>query len=87
MTRPDSLPTGARFGGESLFRSLAEAGFVDTVEVAVIPIVLGGGIPLIEEPAERIELTLTEHMVYVKIGTVRLTSEPANDFETLSGSV
>ena len=60
------------FGGGSLFRSLAEEGFVDTVEVAIIPIVLGGGTPLIEEPSKRIELTLKEHTVYEKTGTVGL---------------
>ena len=60
------------FGGGSLFRSLAEAGFVDTVEVAVIPIILGSGIPLIAEPSGRIALTLKEHKVYEKTGTVGL---------------
>ena len=49
-----------------LFRSLAEEGFVDTVEVAIIPIVLGGGIPLVAEPTTRIALTLKEHTVYNK---------------------
>ena len=34
------------FGGGLLFRSLLDAGLVDTVEVAVIPVLLGGGIPL-----------------------------------------
>ena len=60
------------FGGGSLFRSLAEEGFVDTVEVAIIPIVLGGGIPLIAEPTPRIALTLQEHTVYKKTGTIWL---------------
>ena len=60
------------FGGGSLFRSLAEEGFVDTVEVAVIPVILGGGIPLIAEPSGRISLTLKEHTVYEKTGTVGL---------------
>ena len=60
------------FGGGSLFRSLAEEGFVDTVEVAVIPVVLGGGIPLIAEPSPRITLTLKEHTVYEKTGTIGL---------------
>ena len=60
------------FGGGSLFRSLAEGGFVDTVEVAIIPIVLGGGIPLVAEPTTRIALTLKEHTVYKKTGTVWL---------------
>ena len=60
------------FGGGALFRSLAEEGFVDTVEVAIIPIMLGGGIPLIPEPASRIALTLKEHRIYEKTGTVGL---------------
>ena len=60
------------FGGGSLFRSLAEEGFVDTVEVAVIPVILGGGIPLVAESSSRIELTLKEHTVYEKTGTVGL---------------
>lgn len=60
------------FGGGALFRSLAEEGFVDTVEVAIIPIVLGGGIPLIAEPSTRITLTLKEHTVYKKTGTIWL---------------
>jgi dihydrofolate reductase len=60
------------FGGGSLFRSLAEAGFVDTVEVGVIPILLGGGIPLLPSPAPRIALTLTKHKVYPKSGTLSL---------------
>ena len=60
------------FGGGSLFRSLAAEGFVDTVEVAVMPTILGGGIPLIAEPADRIPLTLIERKTYEKTGTVML---------------
>jgi dihydrofolate reductase len=35
------------FGGGMLFRSLLDAGLVDLVEVAVIPVLLGGGVPLV----------------------------------------
>jgi dihydrofolate reductase len=35
------------FGGGKLFRSLLDAGLVDTVEVAVMPVLLGQGIPLL----------------------------------------
>ena len=35
------------FGGGSLFRSLLDAGLVDTVEVAVVPVLLGAGVPLL----------------------------------------
>jgi dihydrofolate reductase len=37
------------FGGASLFRYLLDAGLVDRVEVSVIPILLGSGIPLVPE--------------------------------------
>ncbi len=60
------------FGGGSLFRSLAEAGLVDTVEVAVIPVILGGGVPLIAEPAPRIRLELEAQDIYKETGTVGL---------------
>jgi dihydrofolate reductase len=35
------------FGGGVLFRGLLDAGLVDTIEVAVMPVLLGGGIPLL----------------------------------------
>lgn len=35
------------FGGGVLFRTLLEAGLVDRVEVAIIPVLLGQGIPLL----------------------------------------
>ena len=52
------------FGGWSLFGSLLDAGLVDTVEVAIIPVLLGGGIPLLSPPAGRTELQLTGHKIY-----------------------
>jgi dihydrofolate reductase len=59
------------FGGGSLFRSLLGVGLVDTVEVAVIPVLLGGGIPLLPPPAQQAQLKLTGHKVY-KTGIVSL---------------
>jgi dihydrofolate reductase len=59
------------FGGGSLFRSLLDLGLVDTVEVAVMPVLLGGGIPLLPAPAKRAKLRLTGHKVY-KTGIVSL---------------
>jgi dihydrofolate reductase len=35
------------FGGGVLFRELLDAGLVDTVEVAVMPVMIGSGIPLL----------------------------------------
>jgi dihydrofolate reductase len=59
------------FGGGALFRSLLDAGLVDAVEVAIIPVLLGGGIPLLPAPAGRTGLKLTGHRVY-KTGIVAL---------------
>jgi dihydrofolate reductase len=59
------------FGGGSLFRSLAEAKLVDTVEIAIIPVLLGGGIPLLPPPTDQIRLTLRSHKVY-RAGIVAL---------------
>jgi dihydrofolate reductase len=59
------------FGGGLLFRSLLNAGLVDTVEVAVMPVLLGGGIPLLPPPAQQARLKLTGHKVY-KTGIVSL---------------
>jgi dihydrofolate reductase len=60
------------FGGGSLFRSLLEASLVDTVEVAIIPVLLGGGTPLLPAPATRARLKLSGHRVYEKTGIVSL---------------
>ena len=48
------------FGGGSLFRSLLAARLVDTVEVAVMPVLLGEGVPLLppKAAAERFGLRL-----------------------------
>ena len=59
------------FGGGSLFASLLHAKLVDTVEVAIIPVLLGGGVPLLPPPAEQTKLKLTNHKVY-KTGIVSL---------------
>ena len=60
------------WGGAELFRSLAEADLVDGVEVAVIPVVLGGGIPLIAEPGPRLSLRLRSHRLLAATGTLML---------------
>src|SRR5262249_11538518 len=52
------------FGGGLLFRSLLDLGLVDGVDVAVMPVLLGGGIPLLPPPANQAKLELTGHKVY-----------------------
>ncbi len=59
------------FGGGTLFRTLLDAGLVDTVEVSIIPVLLGEGIPLLASPAGRKKLLLTGHRIY-KTGIVTL---------------
>ena len=62
----------AIFGGGELFRSLLAAALVDRVEVGIIPVLLGGGIPLLPPPASRATLRLRRHRVYETTGTVGL---------------
>ena len=61
----------AIFGGGELFRSLLAAGLVDRVEVSLVPVLLGGGIPLLPPPAERATLKLRSHRLY-KSGVIGL---------------
>lgn len=60
------------FGGGGLFRSMIDAGLIDTVEVGVIPVLLGGGVPMLPSPAMRAMLRLTESRTYEKTGTLML---------------
>lgn len=62
----------ALFGGGELFRSLLAAGLVDRVEVSLIPVLLGGGIPLLPPPAGRARLQLRKQRLYEKTGTIGL---------------
>jgi dihydrofolate reductase len=52
------------FGGGQLFHDLLHLGEVDTVEVSIIPVMLGAGIPLLRPPALQTKLKLTSHKVY-----------------------
>jgi dihydrofolate reductase len=57
-------------GGGVLFRSLLDAGLVDEVGVAVMPVLLGGGVPLLAAGG-RAKLRLTGSRMY-KSGIVSL---------------
>lgn len=60
------------FGGGELFRELLAAGQVDEVEVMVVPVLLGGGVPLLPAGGvSRTPLALTHSHVYPS-GMVRL---------------
>jgi len=47
------------FGGGELLRSLLELDLVDTVEPAIVPVLVGGGRPLLPAPAVQRRLKLT----------------------------
>src|SRR5437660_9583851 len=59
------------FGGGVLFRSLLDAGLVDTVEVAVIPVLLGAGVPLLP-PGASTKLVLGDQKTLPASGIVAL---------------
>ena len=60
------------FGGGELFRSLLTAGLVDTVEVGVMPVLLGSGIPLLP-PGATTKLKLTDQKTLPASGIVGLS--------------
>jgi dihydrofolate reductase len=63
------------FGGGELFRSMLDAGLVDGVDAAIVPVLLGGGIPFLPSPAGRAKLKLRNRRVYEKSGIVALEYE------------
>lgn len=52
------------FGGAQLFRTAWNLGQIDSVETAIIPIMLGSGLPLLPPPAERRQLELRNHRIF-----------------------
>lgn len=60
------------FGGGALFRSLLDAGLVDTVEVAVVPVLLGSGVPLLP-PGAPTKLVLADQKRLLGSGIVALS--------------
>ena len=59
------------YGGGALFRSLLDAGLVDTVEVAVVPVLLGAGVPLLP-PGASTKLILEDQKTLPVSGIVAL---------------
>lgn len=67
------------FGGGVLFRSLLEAGLVDRVEVAIIPVLLGEGIPVLPGLDGRARLKLEGQRTYERSGIVMLSYEVVDE--------
>jgi dihydrofolate reductase len=76
--RADGKPLWLWGGGE-LFRQLAAAGLVDGVDVAIIPILLGAGLPLLPPPTSRLSLKLRSHRLYATTGTMFLEYDVRRD--------
>jgi dihydrofolate reductase len=66
------------FGGGELFRSLLERGHVDVVEVGLVPVLLGQGVPFLPGLGTRTALRLTDTRRY-PTGIMLLTYEIARD--------
>ena len=65
------------WGGGELFRELAAADLVDGLDLGTVPVLLGGGIPMLPAPASRLTLRLRAHQVYPKTGTLFLEYDVA----------
>jgi len=61
------------FGGGSMFRTLADAGLVDTVEVAVMPVLLSQGVQLLAPGARITGMKLDKCETLPKSGIVMLS--------------
>lgn len=66
------------FGGGDLFRSLLDRGYVDLVEVGLVPMLLGRGVPFLAGLAARVALRLTDTRRY-PTGIMLLTYEVARE--------
>lgn len=58
------------WGGGEFCREMAKAGLVDGIDVAIIPVVLGGGLPIMATPGPQLSLKLKSHRLYAKTGTM-----------------
>ena len=64
------------WGGGVLCRELADADLVDGLDVAVIPVILGDGLPLLARGG-RLPLRLRSHRLYAATGTLMLEYDVA----------
>jgi dihydrofolate reductase len=62
------------FGGSQLFRAFLDAGYIDTVEVTIIPVILGSGVPLMGPPYKPSKLKLLNSKIY-RSGRLSLSYE------------
>lgn len=63
------------FGGSVLFGEMFELGLVDHVQLAIVPVLLGSGLPLASGATVRTKFKLVSHKLYEKTGTMMLDYE------------
>lgn len=61
------------FGGGVMFRTLVDAGLVDTVEVAIMPVLLSQGVPMLTPGARITGMTLDKCETLPQSGIVMLS--------------
>lgn len=64
------------FGGGQLLRSFLNLGLLDSLELMVIPVLLGEGVPLFPGPFSQVPLKLQSQRVLSQTGTVALEYVP-----------
>lgn len=60
------------WGGGELCRELAAQGLVDGIDVAIVPVVLGKGLPMMAQPGPPLSLRLRTHRLYAATGILSL---------------
>ncbi|HEY6926559.1 MAG TPA: dihydrofolate reductase family protein [Steroidobacteraceae bacterium] len=73
------------FGGGQLFRSLLSHALVDSIEVAISPVLLGKGLQLLPSAGSRANLRLTSH--HVSSSGIVLLEYAVTARDSLGGSV
>jgi dihydrofolate reductase len=77
------------FGGGMLFGSLLDGGVVDLVEVAIVPVLLGEGVPLLPLPRRTtLELERTEPFPSgIVLNRYRVERGPTQELSSATGGV
>ncbi len=66
------------WGGGELCRELAAAGLLDGIDVAIIPVVLGKGLPMMATPGPQLSLKLKSQRLYQQTGTLFVEYDVVN---------